>query len=82
MERALQPHRFLETELVPGAAAARSMDRAKAAARKAGRVAEDRAAFKAALAANRTLASAVAEKRKKTDAKTNALLGDMGVLRR
>ena len=36
MERALQPHRFLETKLVPGAAAARSMDRAKAAARKAG----------------------------------------------
>ena len=36
MERVLQPHRFLETELVPGAAAARSMDRAKAAARKAG----------------------------------------------
>jgi hypothetical protein len=36
MERALQPHRFLETKLVPGAAAARSLDRAKAAVRQAG----------------------------------------------
>jgi len=34
MERALRPHRFIETEMVPGAAAARSMAQAKANVRK------------------------------------------------
>ena len=54
----------------------------KAAVRKAERSAAERAAFKEATAANRERVAQLDEKRKKSDAKKNDRLAEMGVLRR